>query len=68
MPRNPKSLIIDDFQSFGNYMYNLNDHHILDMQPPPELNAIDQQKWVEKQARYRQPTNIGMPNHYGITY
>ncbi|PWA84212.1 helitron helicase-like domain-containing protein [Artemisia annua] len=57
MPRNAKSLIIDDIQSFGEYMYNLNGQHTLDLQPPPELNAIDQQKWVQKKAQYRQPTN-----------
>lgn len=68
MPRNPKSLILSDFHSFGNYMYNLNNNANLNMQPPPELNDVEQKECVENPTQYSQLPKTGTPTHYGIPY
>ena len=68
MPRNTRSLRIDMSQPLENYkyMYNLNSEHVLDMQPPYELNNTEK-NWFEKQLRYRQPTNRAMTKGHGTT-
>ncbi|PWA43640.1 replication protein A 70 kDa DNA-binding subunit [Artemisia annua] len=68
MPINPRSVVLDDLQSIENYMYNLNGTHVLDLQPPPELNAVEQQKWVEKQNRYRRRKTDNMQKNFGNSY
>ena len=68
MPTNPRSIILDDLQAVENYMYNLNGTHLLDLQPPPELDVVEQQKWVQKQSRYRPRKNNTMANSCGRTY
>ena len=60
MTRNPKKAILEDLQTLRNYMYNLNSSHILELQPPPELNDVEKQKWMQRQARYRQPKKNNM--------
>ena len=49
MPTNPRSIILDDLEAVENYMYNLNGTHLLDLQPPLELDVVEQQKWLEKE-------------------
>ena len=44
MPTNPRSIILEDLQSLENYMYNLNGTHLLDLEPPHQLDAIEQEK------------------------
>ena len=66
MPTNPKSIILEDLQSLENYMYNVNGTHLLDLQPPPQLDPLEQEKWVKKHTRYRQRKNNGMANGCGI--
>ena len=65
MPTNPRSIILEDLQSLENYMYNLNGTHLLDLEPPHQLDAIEQEKWVKKQARYRQRKNSSIASGCG---
>ena len=67
MPRNPKSLILSDFHSFGNYMYNLNNNGNLNMQPPPELNDVEKGKCVENPTQHSQLPKSGTQTHYGVS-
>ena len=64
MPRNARSLMLNDFHGLGNYIYkNLNTNA-----PFLELNGVEQKKHVTDHTQYNQQPQPRVQSQYGAPY